>query len=115
MNLKLIILLLIIIILDNFKQLVDSTGKSYANVSLLKTRNFSEKSNFILPKKYVHKESYDKAKPANILSSNRYQLLKSTLVSEFIKTTDVLCLMGNENELNRNKNVLTSQNTFSSC
>ena len=69
-----------------------------------------------MPKKYVHKESYDKSKPTNILSPNRYQLLKPTsentvLVSENIQNTDALRLPGNENKANRNRNVLTSQNT----
>ena len=69
-----------------------------------------------MPKKYAHKESYDKSKPTNILSPNRYQLLKPTsenteLVSENIQNTDALRLPGNENKSNRNRNVLTSQNT----
>ena len=47
---------------------------------------------------------------------NRYQLLEPTsenieLVSENIQNTDVLRLSVNENELNRNRNVLASQNT----
>ena len=68
-----------------------------------------------MPKKYAHKGSYDKSKPTNILSPNRYQLLKTTsenieLVSENIQNTDALSLLGYENNLNRNKNVLTSQN-----
>ena len=33
------------------------------------------------------------------------------LVSENVQNTDALGLSGNENELNRNRNVLTSQNT----
>ena len=83
---------------------------------LLQTPDFSENSNFILPKKYAHKESYDKSKPTNILSPNRYQLLKPTsenteLVSENIQNTDALRLPGNENKSNRNGKVLTSQNT----
>ena len=50
------------------------------------------------------------------MSPNRYQLLESTsenieLVSENIQNTDVLHLSVNENELNRNRNVLASQNT----
>ena len=54
----------------------------------------------------------------NILLPNRYQLLKPTsenieLVSENIQNTDALRLPGNENKLNRNRNVLTSQNTGS--
>ena len=50
------------------------------------------------------------------MSPNRYQLLQPTsenteLVSENIQNTDALRLSGNENELNRNRNVLDSQNT----
>ena len=50
------------------------------------------------------------------MSPNRYQLLEPTsenieLVSENIQNTDVLHLSVNENELNRNRNVLASQNT----
>ena len=106
------------LLIDNFKQLADSIGKSNTTVPLLQTPDFSENSNFILPKKYAHKESYDKSKPTNILSPNRYQLLKPTsenteLVSENIQNTDALRLPGNENKLNRNRNVLTSQNTGS--
>ena len=59
MNLKLkntVIKLLI----DNFKQLADSIGKPNTTVPLLQTSDFLENSNFILPKKYAHKESYDK-------------------------------------------------------
>ena len=79
---------------------------------LLQTTDFSEK-HFILPKKYARKESYEKSKPTNILSPNRYQLLEPTsknieLVSENIQNTDALRLSGNENELNRNRNVLAS-------
>ena len=85
-------------------------------MSLLQTPDFSENSHFILPKKYAHKESYDKSKPTNILSPNRYQLLKPTsenteLVSENIQNTDALRLPGNENKSNRNRNVLISQKT----
>ena len=106
------------LLIDNFKQLADSIGKSNTTVPLLQTPDFSENSNFILPKKYAHKESYDKSKPTNILSPNRYQLLKPTsenteLVSENIQNTDALRLPGNENKLNRDRNVLTSQNTES--
>ena len=103
---------------NNFKQLPDSMGKSDTTVPLLQTPDISENSNFILPKKYAHKESYDKSKPTNILSPNRYQLLKPTsenieLIFENIQNTGALCLPGNENKLNRNRNVLTSQNTGS--
>ena len=57
-----------------------------------------------------------KSKPINILSPNCYQLLKNTsenieLVSVNIQNTNALRLLGNENELNRNRNVLASQNT----
>ena len=50
------------------------------------------------------------------MSPNRYQLLEPTsenieLVSENIQNTDVLHLSVNENELNRNRNVIASQNT----
>ena len=50
------------------------------------------------------------------MSPNRYQLLEPTsenteLVSENIQNTGVLHLSGNENELNRNRNALASQNT----
>ena len=76
---------------------------------LLQTPDFSENSNFILPKKYAHRESYDKSKPTNILSPNCYQLLEPTCN---IQNTDALCLLGNENKLHRNRNVLT-QNTGS--
>ena len=101
------------IISNNF---ADSIGKLNATVQLLQTSDFSENSNFILPKKYAHKESYDKSKPTNISSPDRYQLLEPTsenieLVSENMQNTDALCLPGNENKLNRNRNVLTSQNT----
>ena len=104
------------LLIDNFKQLADSIGKPNTTVPLLQTLDFSENSNFILPKKYAHKESYDKSKPTNILSPNRYQLLKPTsenteLVSENIQNTNALRLPGNENKSNRNRNVLTSQNT----
>ena len=49
---------------------------------------------------------------------NRYQLLEHNsenieLVSENIQNTDALRLAGNENELHRNRNILTSQNTGS--
>ena len=52
------------------------------------------------------------------VSPNRYQLLAPTsenieLVSEKIQNTDALLLPGNENKLNRNRNVLTSQNNGS--
>ena len=62
------------LLIDNFKQLADSIGNSNATVPLLQTVNFSEKSNFKLPKKYAHKESYDKSESTNILSPNCYQL-----------------------------------------
>ena len=85
-------------------------------MSLLQPTDFSENSDFILPKKYADKESYDKSKPTNILSPNRYQILKPTsenieLVFENIQNTDALRLPGNENKLNRNRNILASQNT----
>ena len=104
------------LLIDNFKQLANSIGKSNTTVPLLQTTDFSENSNFILPKKYAHKEPYEKSKPTNILSPNRYQLLEPTsenteLVSENIQNTDALRLSGNENELNRNRNALASQNT----
>ena len=69
-----------------------------------------------MPKKYAHRETYDKSKPTNILSPNRYQLLEPTsenfeLVSENFQNTDALRLPGNDKELRRNRNVLNSQNT----
>ena len=93
-------------------------GKSNTTVSLLQPIDFSENNDFILPKKYADKESYDKSKPTNILSPNRYQILKPTsenieLVFENIQNTDALRLPGNENKLNRNRNILASQNTWS--
>ena len=65
---------------------------------------------------YSHRKYYDKLKPTNLLSPNHYQLLKPAcenieLVSKNIHNTDALRLPGNENELNINRNVLTSQNT----
>ena len=106
------------LLIDNFKQLAGSIDKPNTTVPLLQTPDFSENSNFILPKKYAYKESYNKSKPTNILSPNRYQLLNPTseysdLVSENIQNTDALRLPGNENKSNRNRNVLTSQNTGS--
>ena len=103
---------------DNFKQLADSISKSNTAVPLLQTPDFPENSYFILPKKYAHRENYDKSKPTNILSPNRYQLLEPTfenfeLVSENFQNTDTLCLQGNDKELHRNRNVLNSQNTGS--
>ena len=82
----------------------------------LQTPDFQEKSNFMLPKKYTQRETYDKSKPKNKLSPNHYQLLEPTsenieLVSENSQNTDAIRLPGNENELHRNRNVLTSQNT----
>ena len=79
---------------------------------LLQTTDFLE-NDFILPKKYALKEFYEKSKPTNILSPNRCQLLEPTsenieLVFENIQNTDALRLSGNENELNRNRNVLAS-------
>ena len=64
-------------------------------------------------KKYEHKESYDKSKP---IAPNRYQILKPTfenieLVFENIQ--NALRLPGNDNKLNRNGNILTSQNNGS--
>ena len=87
-------------------------------VPLLQTTDFSENNNVILLKKYTHRESYEKSKETNILSPNRYQLFKPSsdnieLVSENIQNTDTLRLSGNENELNRKRNVLASQNTGS--
>ena len=104
------------LLIHNFKQLAGSRGKPKTTVPLLQTPDLSENSNFIFPKKYAHKETYDKSKPTNILSPNRYQLLKPTsenteLVSENIQNTDALRLLENENKSNRNRNVLTSQNT----
>ena len=84
---------------------------------LLQTPDFPENSNFILPKKYAHRKTYDKSKPTNTLSPNRYQLLEPSenfeLVSENFQYTDALRLPGNENELSRNRNVLNSQNSGS--
>ena len=101
------------LLIDNFKQLAGSIGKSNTTVPLLLTTNFSENSNFILPKKYARRQSNEKSKPTNILSPNHYHLLEPTsknieLVSESIQNTDALRLSGNENELNRNRNVLAS-------
>ena len=59
------------LLIDNFKQLADSIGKSNTTVPLLQTTDFLE-NNFILPKKYALKEFYEKSKPTNILSPNRY-------------------------------------------
>ena len=39
------------LLIDNFKQLADSIGKLNTTVSLLQTTDFSESSNFILPRK----------------------------------------------------------------
>ena len=69
-----------------------------------------------MPTKYARRESCEKPKPANILSPNLYQLLEPIfenieLVSENIQNTDALPLSENGNELNRNRNVLASQNT----
>ena len=85
---------------------------------LLQTPDFPENSNFILAKKYAHRETYDKSKPTNILSPNRYQLLESTsenfeLVSVNFQNTDALRLPGIDKELRRNRNVFNSQNTGS--
>ena len=86
---------------------------------LLQTPDFPENSNFILPKKYAHRDkTYDKSKSINILSPNHYQLLEPSsenfeLVSENFQNTYALRLPGNENELHRNKNALNSQNTGS--
>ena len=79
---------------------------------LLQTPDFPENSNFILPKKYAHRETYDKSKPTNIVSPNRYQLLEPTsenfeFVSETFQNPDTLRLPGNDNELRRNRNVLS--------
>ena len=88
------------LLIDNFKQLADSIGKSNT-VPLLQTLDFSEHSNFILPKKYAHREFYDKSKPTNVLSLNHHQLLEPfseniELVSENVQNTDALRLPGNE-------------------
>ena len=98
-------------LIDNFKQLADSISKSNTSVPLLQTPDFPENSNFILPKKYAHRKTYDKSKPTNILSPNRYQLLEPPsenfeLVSENFQNTDALRLPGNDKELSRNRNVL---------
>ena len=98
-------------LIDNFKQLADSISKSNTSVPLLQTPDFPENSKFILPKKYAHRETYDKSKPTNILSPNRYQLLEPPsenfeLVSENFQNTDALRLPGNDKELSRNRNVL---------
>ena len=45
------------LLIDNFKQLENSIGKSNTAVLLLQTPDFSENSNFILSKKYVHREN----------------------------------------------------------
>ena len=99
------------LLIDNFKQLADSIGKPNTTVPLLQTPDFQKTPILYCQKKYAHKESYDKSKPTNILSPNRYQLLKPTsenteLVSENIQNTDALRLPGNENKSNRNRNVL---------
>ena len=60
------------LVTGNFKQLPDSIGKSNTTVALLKTPDFLENSNFILPTKYARRESYEKSKPTNILSTDRY-------------------------------------------
>ena len=82
-------------LIDNFKHLADSISKSNTAVPLLQTPDFPENSNFILPKKYAHRQTYDKSKPTNILSPNRYQLLEPTsenfeLVSENFQNTDAM-------------------------
>ena len=41
------------LLIDNFKQLADSIGKSNTTVPLLQTLNFPEHNNFILPKKHA--------------------------------------------------------------
>ena len=91
------------LLIGNFKQLADFMGKSNTTVSLLQPTDLSENINFILFKKYTHKESYDKSKPTNILSTNRYQILEPIsgnieLVFENIQDTDALRLPGNENK-----------------
>ena len=70
--------IIIKLLIDNFEQLADSISKSNTTVPLLQTADFPENSNFILPKKYACRESYEKSKPTNILSPNRYQLLEPT-------------------------------------
>ena len=72
---------------------------------LLQTPDFSENSNFILPKKYAHKESYNKSKPTNILSPNRYQLLKPTSENtEYPRTSKILMhYVYLEMKINRNR------------
>ena len=104
--------------IGKLKQLADSIGQSNTTVPLLQTPDFSENSNSILSKKYAYREPYDKSKPTNMLSQSRYQLLEPAsenfvLVSESTQKTDVFRLLWNENKLNRNRNVLTSQNTGS--
>ena len=96
------------LLIENFKQLADSIGKSNTTVPSLQTADFSESNNFILPVKYAQR----------ILREipNCSQLLEPTsgnieLVSENIQNTDALRLSGNENKLNRNRNALASQNT----
>ena len=57
---------------------------------------FSENSNFILSKKYAHRETYDQSKPRKTLSPNRNQLLEPfseniVLGPGNIQNTDALC------------------------
>ena len=71
---------------------------------------------------WIHSEtrtSHDRniqSKPTNTLLPNRYQLLEPTsgnfeLVSENIQNTDALRSPGDGNELHKNRNRLTYQNT----
>ena len=96
------------LLIDNFKQLADSIGKSNTTVPLLQTTDFSENINFILPKKYTHRKSYEKSRE---IKTNKYIVTKSLLIIVNIQNSDALRLSGNENKLNRNRNVLDSQNT----
>ena len=75
---------------------------------LLQTTDFSENINFTLPKKYTHRKSYEKSRE---IKTNKYIVTKSLLIIVNIQNSDALRLSGNENKLNRNKNVLDSQNT----
>ena len=74
-------------LIDNFKQLADSLGKSNTILPLLWTSDFSE-NNFIFPKEYAHRETYNKSKPTSLLWPNYYQLLEPT--SENIELAPVM-------------------------
>ena len=87
------------LLIGDFKELADSVDKSNTTLPLLQTPDFSENNNFTLCKRYAHRETYDKSKPTNILSLNRYQLSEPIsenieLVSENIQTTVTLRLPG---------------------